>query len=150
MPDASELVKIIKKTSKEAVEAGKPMNILFGKVISEEPLKINVEQKMVLGKAQLILSRNVTEHEIEITVDTSTDKALSDKAFSFLGSTGEAGEPIHMHAFEGSTEKAELEHEHAIKKRMKIMLHNGLVTGDEVILIRQQGGQKYLVVDRIG
>ena len=26
----------------------------------------------------------------------------------------------------------------------------GLVVGDEVILLRQQGGQKYIVVDRIG
>ena len=34
--------------------------------------------------------------------------------------------------------------------RKSITVHNGLVVGDEVILIRQQGGQKYVVVDRIG
>ena len=31
-----------------------------------------------------------------------------------------------------------------------VTIHNGLVVGDEVILIRKQGGQKYVVVDRIG
>ena len=41
-------------------------------------------------------------------------------------------------------------HKHPIKGRKKITVHNGLVVGDEVILIRQQGGQKYIVVDRIG
>ena len=31
-----------------------------------------------------------------------------------------------------------------------ITIHNGLVVGDKVILIRQQGGQKFVVLDRIG
>lgn len=35
-------------------------------------------------------------------------------------------------------------------KKKEITIHNQLVKGDEVILIRQQGGQKYLVIDRIG
>lgn len=29
-------------------------------------------------------------------------------------------------------------------------VRGGLVAGDEVILLRQQGGQKYIVMDRIG
>lgn len=40
-------------------------------------------------------------------------------------------------------------HVHAMGK-IQITVHNGLVVGDEVILLRQQGGQKYIVVDRIG
>jgi hypothetical protein len=40
-------------------------------------------------------------------------------------------------------------HKHAVGK-IQITVHNGLVVGDEVILLRQQGGQKYIVVDRIG
>ena len=34
--------------------------------------------------------------------------------------------------------------------KIQVTVHNGLVVGDEVILLRQQGGQKYIVVDRIG
>ncbi len=44
----------------------------------------------------------------------------------------------------------EAEHFHAYKGRKKFTIHNGLVVDDEVILFRQQGGQKYIVVDRIG
>ena len=30
------------------------------------------------------------------------------------------------------------------------MMHNALEAGDQVILLRQQEGQKFIVVDRIG
>ena len=32
--------------------------------------------------------------------------------------------------------------------RKSVIVHNGLAVGDEVILLRQQGGQKFLVWDR--
>ena len=60
MADANELVETLKRAAVEAMEAKKPVNVYFGEVVSAAPLKINVEQKMVLGEKQLILSRNVT------------------------------------------------------------------------------------------
>lgn len=112
MPDAVELTKTIKKAAIQAVQAEKPVDICFGKVTSKEPLKILVDQKMILGRAQLVLTRNVTDFSVETTADGLTD---------------------------GENEKIK-----------KVTAHNGLVVGDEVILIRQQGGQKYIVVDRTG
>ena len=43
MPDANELVNTLKRAAVEAVEAGKPVNVYFGEVVSASPLKINVE-----------------------------------------------------------------------------------------------------------
>ena len=106
MPDAIGLVKAMKRAALEAVEASKPVNVCFGQVVSASPLQINIEQKMILGKAQLILSRNVTDFKTMVTVQLETEK--------------------------------------------EITIHNALEVGDEVILIRQQGGQKYIVIDRIG
>lgn len=80
------LVEIIKKSAVEAVEASNPVIIVFGKITSSSPLKVNIEQKLTLGPEQLLL----------------TD---------------------------------------AIK--------NNINTGDNVILIRQQGGQKYIVLDKV-
>lgn len=60
MPDAVELMKLIKKAAIQAVEASKPVQICFGLVKSTKPLKIYVDQKMTLGEKQLILSRNVS------------------------------------------------------------------------------------------
>lgn len=109
MLDVNELVETLKRSAIEAVKAEKPVNVCFGEVISISPLKIGVEQKLTLGEKQLILSRNVTNYTITVSVNW----------------THESGEK-------------------------KITVHNGLAVGDGVILIRQQEGQKFIVVDRIG
>ena len=67
MADANELVAAMKKAATEAVEAGKPVNVFFGKVKAVKPLKIDVEQKLLLGEKQLILSRSVADYKITIT-----------------------------------------------------------------------------------
>lgn len=54
MNDATELVKLIKRAAVEAVEAQKPLSVCFGRVLSADPIKVSVDQKMVLGKNQLI------------------------------------------------------------------------------------------------
>ena len=77
LPDANELVDTLKRAAVEAVEAGKPVNVYFGEVVSSSPLKINVEQKMILGEKQLILSRNVTDFSTMVAVDWTSESSLS-------------------------------------------------------------------------
>ena len=131
MPDAVELMKTIKRAALDAVKASKPVEVCFGKVTSVSPLKILVEQKLPLGEGQLILTRNVTNFKTYITGGNV-------KNYYYTGSNTDGG-----------TAPVVPSHVHAIGK-VQITVHNGLVVGDEVILIRQQGGQKYIVVDRIG
>ena len=127
LADVAELVRLIKKASVEATEATKPVQVCFGKVTSVAPLKILVEQKITLGEAQLIFTRNVTDFTTEVTIDWLTEERSG-----------------------GSGEAAFSSHNHKVAGRKKIIVHNGLVVGDEVILFRQQEGQKYIVIDRIG
>ena len=127
MPDANDLVRLIKKAAIDAIEARKPVNVCYGKVINANPLKIVVEQKFILEKSQLVLCRNVTEFTTNITMNWASESAWN---------------------YEGNT--ILLSHSHNIKGRKQITVHNGLVVGEKVILIRQQGGQKYIVLDRIG
>lgn len=131
LPDANELVTLLKKAAMDAVEASKPVNVCFGEVVSASPLKINVEQKMILGEKQLILSRNVTDHKTKISGGNIQN-------YYYTGSTTESG-----------TAPVSPSHVHAVGK-IEVTVHNGLVVGDEVILIRQQEGQKFIVLDRIG
>ena len=131
MADANELVETLKRAAVEAMQATKPVNVYFGEVVSAAPLKINVEQKMMLGEKQLILSRNVTNFKTSITGGNI-------KNYYYTGSTTDSG-----------TAPVSPSHVHAVGK-IEITVHNGLVVGDEVILIRQQGGQKFIVLDRIG
>lgn len=129
LADTNEFVETLKKAAIKAVEAQKPVKICFGEVKSISPLKILVEQKIPLGEAQLILCRNVTEHKIHISVENIQD-------FFYEGESQNSMrlDPSRFRAI----------------KRMPVTVHNGLVVGDNVILFRQQGGQKYLVVDRVG
>ena len=70
-------VEVVKRAAVEAVEAGKPVNILFGTVLSASPLKIQVDQKSIYTSKMLILTRNVTDFEVDMTVNHSTeDKAV--------------------------------------------------------------------------
>ena len=67
MFDMTDFMKLIKKTAVEAVDASKPANMVFGKVISTSPLKIKLDQKLILTSAQLVLSRTVTDYRLSVT-----------------------------------------------------------------------------------
>ena len=88
MFNADDLLKLIKKTAVEAFNASKPTDVVFGKVISISPLKIKVDQKLILTSAQLVLTKTVT--------------------------------------------------------------NDVLISGDELIMVRMSGGQKYIVMDKVG
>lgn len=124
--DFNDLLGTIKKAAVEAVAASKPTAVVYGKVISTSPLKINVEQKMTLTKEQLVLTRNVTDYEVAMTVDHATEYAS--------GGSGESAFASHNHTYQG-------------KKLFTV--HNSLVVGDEVLMIQIQGGQSYIVIDRV-
>ncbi len=152
MPDAVELMKTIKQAAVEAVDAQKPAEVCFGKVTSVSPLKIVVEQKMILGEAQLILSRNVTDFKTEVTVNMITESSLEMDA---LVLKSVQSKDCNMDSFEmeapvSESVQLDLAHTHQLIGRKEITIHNSLVVGDLVILIRQQRGQKYFVMDRVG
>ena len=126
MLNANDVLFAIKKAAKEAVEASQPCDFCFGKVTSASPLKILVEQKMTLGVAQLVLTRNVTDFKTKVTIDWTTGTKSG-----------------------GSGDSSFASHSHSVSGKKDITIHNGLAVGDEVILLKQKGGQKYLVLDRV-
>lgn len=126
MLDANDFLNAVKKAAVEAVNASQPSDFCFGKVTSAKPLKILVEQKMTLGAAQLVLTRNVTDFKTKVTVDWATETKS--------GGSGESSFASHAHVVSGKKE---------------LTIHNALQVGDEVILLKKKGGQKYLVLDRV-
>ena len=117
MPD---LVECIKRAAMEAVENSKPLAIAFGRVVSQSPLQINVDQKFTLGPDNLILARGVTDYTVPVQLDWNTENTTS---YS-----------IHSHAISG-------------EKQIKVM--SALKVDERVILLRMAGGQKFLVLDRV-
>lgn len=139
MADAAELVRIIKKTASDAVKAEKPVEVCFGSVLSTSPLKILVEQKLTLGAEQLVLTKAVTDHWVDIEVSHFT---VNDNFMI----------PDHIHGTPaGPTDNGNLDttHKHGYKGRKKILVYNGLKAGEKVLLIRFGGGQRFVVLDRV-
>ena len=118
----------------EAVDASKPVHILFGTVISASPLKIQVDQKAIYTEKMLVLARNVTDYEVDMTVSHQTV-------------TISHGHPVTDNTGGGTAE--DVDHNHPIKGRKKFKVHNALVVGDQVVMARIQKGKKFLVLDRI-
>ena len=141
MPDAAKLVRIIKQAAMDAVQADKPVEVCFGKVMGVSPLQILVEQKLLLGEKQLVLTKAVTDHWVDIEVSHYT---VND---NFMN-------PDHTHyvpAHDVVTDLGNLDttHKHAYKGRKKIMIYNGLKMDENVLLVRFDRGQRFVVLDRV-
>lgn len=125
------LVELIKMAALDAVNETKPVNILFGKVISVLPLKISVEQKLILSEEQLILTSNVMNYKTKISFDNPEIKNIV-KNYS-------------IDDVEGTNYKLSFQE----KVQNEVTVYNGLKINDEVILLQLQGGQKFLVLDKV-
>lgn len=100
----TDFVKSIRKIVLVAIDAQKLTRVTYGTVDSLIPLRVRVDQKLVLGQEQLILTRAVTTYDTEIRI---------------------AG---------GS--------------RQYCTIYNELKVGDKVTMIRQHGGQQFLIIDK--
>lgn len=153
----TDIVEFVKQISVDAVNASEPCNLVYGIVTNIKPLEIRVEQKLTLGIKQLVLTRNVTDFNVDMTVDHVVENSLSiniGHTHTYSG-TSEPNIPepeAHVHKYSGTTSSGgdkELSHNHKYVGRKTFKVHNGLVVGDKVVLLQMQGGQKYIVLDRV-
>ena len=111
-----------------------PCEFYMGEVIATEPLAINIDQTFTLTEDYLRLTNAVKDHSVDITVGWTTEDET---------------EHVHENGNEGKP-TFKTEHKHNIIGRKRITIHNGLTTGEKVLLLREQGGQSYIVIDRVG
>jgi len=132
--DINELVRLVKQAAVDAVRADAPMAVCYGTVTSTAPLKIQVDQKKILGTAQLILTDNVRDFNVEISTIEGTGKSPGPHyTENESGGAGAAAFESHSHRYQG---------------RKKWRIHNALKMDEKVILLRCDGGQKYIILDR--
>lgn len=136
----SSLGEVIKKMAVGANDANAPTSVLFGTVTSVNPLEIAVEQKLKLTKEFLVLTKNVKDYTVDVTVNWSTETKSLNASHSHTV-TGDA-------SVEVQTEDIGLSHNHVINGRKTMTIHNGLKINDNVILLQQQGANNYIVLDK--
>lgn len=162
---SSSLVEVIKKMAVGANDANAPTSVLFGTVTSVEPLEITVDQKLKLTKRFLLLTKNVKDYTVDVTMDWDTENTSLDANHSHSTEvdsnisvssdispndnnqkitndvTGEVSVSVKQ-------TDIDLTHKHSIKGTKSITVHNALKIDDNVILIQQQGGINFVVLDK--
>lgn len=132
------LSEIIKKMAVGANDASAPTAVLFGTVTSESPLEITVEQKLKLTKEFLVFTKNVKDYTVDISINWNTNqKDLN------ANHNHEASNDIEI-----ETKNIDLSHSHSLSGTKTITIHNALKINDNVILIQQQGGNNFIVLDK--
>ena len=130
--DLNALVRAVKKAAVEAVRAENPMGVCHGTVTGISPLEITTDQKLILGEKQLILTNAVRDYTVEMTVDHVTE--VISHGHSVTDTYTGTAQPV--------------DHSHPYKGRKSFRVHLGLKMGEKVIMVRCDGGQQFVVLDR--
>jgi hypothetical protein len=117
------LVQLIKKIAMDAVRAAKMCDYVTGVVTSEDPLKVKITNSFEIGEEFLMVPQSMTDHEVEVTIK----KEYGWKTKNRSGGTGDD----------------------IVLENVKIMIHNALKAGDEVLMMRKSGGQEFVVIDKV-
>lgn len=118
------LLETIKMAGLDAIDAANPVAIFFGTVIRVEPLEINVEERFTLTEPFLILTDGI-QRRIE--------------RFDLT----------HRHDYQESEEENQLKQTESALGELNITIKHGLMLNDRVILLRIQGGQQFVVLDKV-
>jgi len=162
----SNLIEMIKKISQGTEEASAPCDLLFGVVTNVNPLEITVEQKLKLTQEFLILTKNVKDYVVDVSINWETnDKNLSANHSHFV--SGDIGvnssatvspnlDDVEIsiinqvnNNIEVSEKMIDLTHSHTMNGKKKMTVYNALKNNDTVILMQKRGGQEFVVIDKI-
>ena len=161
----SSLGEIIKRMAVGANDANAPTSVLFGTVTSVNPLEITVEQKLKLTKEFLVLTKNVKDYTVDVSMDWTTEtKTLNanhthnlNGDVSVTSNTQVSPNQDNIavtitnevnNSMDVQQKNINLSHNHSISGRKQITIYNGLKLNDNVILLQQQGGNNFVVLDK--
>ena len=159
------LGEVIKKMAVGANDANAPTSVLFGTVTSINPLEITVEQKLKLTKEFLVLTKNVKDYTVDVSVAWETENKSLNANHSHtlngdisVSSNAEVNPNPDNIAVDIRNEVSNnigieqkninLTHSHSITGKKTMTIYNGLKLNDNVILIQQQGGNNFVVLDK--
>lgn len=119
------LPNVLRKMIAQTVDGMSLSNFVLGVVVAESPLQIEVGDN-TLDSDFLILSDNVRDYAVDIEVNHVTENRAG-----------------------GSGDPAFASHNHDYRGRKKIIVYNGLKTGEKVVMFQQAGGQLFYVANRV-
>lgn len=125
---SQELIRIIKQAAIDAVDQSSPVNVAYGIVESIDPLKIKVEDKFIIDEEMILLTPSVIDRQTKISFDN----------------------PGIVNIVNGYSETSRIDRlSYQANIKNEITIYDGLKKGEELLLLRVQGGQKYIVLYRL-
>ncbi|WP_273483596.1 DUF2577 domain-containing protein [Desulforamulus ruminis] len=132
------LLELVKQAGVGAVEAGKPAAVLFGTVTKASPLEVNVDQRFTITEDFLIIPESL-----------KFLRACEEKFPVSLKGNFQTGPVVQEESEEQWTGDTRLYGQEVAMTRGEMPLAP-LEAGDKLILLRVQGGQQYVILDRVG
>ncbi len=123
----SNLKPILENVMGEYLNRTQITDITIGTVINVDDLKIKIDDKLFLTKNDVILSRNLTNYEVEMIVEHKTENKS--------GGSSESAFASHNHDYTGT-------------KVFKVLKE--LKVDDKIILIKKSGGNIYYALEKVG
>ena len=146
----------MKRLAAQTGEAAAPARLMFGSVTCAAPLKILVDSRFEITGEAIVLLRQFRAGAY--ATHTHTVPAHSALAAGGHGhvipaqETGEAAGVVerHSHAVPEHAAVPAGEHSHSIPEgETSVETYPGLAVGDKVVLLRNHGGQEFLVLGRM-
>lgn len=151
--NAQLFVEAMKEAARKTVDESSPFSFVIGKVTSVEPeLKIQIEQRLTLGSKQLILTNAVRDYYVKLTTVGETLNQQDGKEHNTEYEENLAltnGVEAVANAAPGTNYDFFAKHRHDYKGDKWWKVNLKLQAGESVLLLRTDGGQKYIVLDRI-
>lgn len=146
------ILNLIKEIAVKAVGATNPCQFLYGTVTSISPLQIQLSSNLVLTREFLIIPKSLTDYSIEVEMDWNSEDSSVNTAHTH---TMRFNDRYSIDSSEAKTITSESggfneTHNHKIKGRQNITVYNSLKLKDKVILARVQGGQEFIIIDKVG
>lgn len=132
------LINIMKRASMDAVDNAQMCDLRYGTVISATPLKVQIDNLLTIPSPALVVPEHLTNYEVSVTTNWDTEDHTYSHTHNLINGDGNIEVQQHTNT-----------HNHTIRGKKSMTIHNALKKGDKVVLIRKQGGQSYFILDRI-
>ena len=141
------IIETIKIAALDDIENSKPADLKFGTVSSISPLKVKISNDFIIPESLLIVPEHLTDHGLYANVGGGENVGGSSGSSVSMTVQGETLMITTNGTATVVNEPTEEEVEFVDERTLTV--YNSLNVGDKVVLLRNQGGSSYLILDRV-
>lgn len=150
-PKDNAISNLIKEIAVNAVNANKPTSMYYGTVLSVSPLQVQISSNLILTEEFLVVPKSLTDYELTVEIDwTSEDTNISHTHIVEFNDRYNTNGDTESKSIVSNTQISNVNHHHTLKGKKSLKIYNALKVGEKVILTQVQGGQEFIINDKVG